>query len=104
MREPLTDDEAKQLRKTAQMCFSHYTGCRGRDPDNCSGCALINGGEGGPNYAGWARVYVEAGRTIPLNWKAAFQRELDSDNRAYAEFLQRCIEYFGVRFTDTHME
>ena len=42
-------------------------------------------------------------RTIPRNprtpvqmeWRAAFQRELDSDNRAYAHALERSIATFG---------
>lgn len=50
----------------------------------------------GPNYAGWARVYVEAGTTIPAHWASAFQRERDSDNLMYARALERSILTFGA--------
>lgn len=54
----------------------------------------------GPNYAGWARVYVECGRKIPAKWRAAFERERNSDNRAYAHALEVSINTYGVRWED----
>lgn len=76
---------------------------------NCGAC-ILNGylgqyerGQGqkvsdGPNYAGWARVYVQARRIIPRKWNKAFHAELNSDNTAYAKALQRDVEVFGVSF------
>jgi hypothetical protein len=51
----------------------------------------------GPNYAGWARVYVQAGRAIPRHWRRAFRAELRSENRQYAEALARDVVTYGVR-------
>jgi hypothetical protein len=92
----VTEQERSQLYNRASQCFRHYEGCRLKDPDNCSGCALRTGGEEGPNYAGWARVYIEAGVRIPRKWKAAFLRELRSPNLAYAEALLESIGEFGM--------
>lgn len=62
----------------------------------------FDGNEGGrsagPNYAGWARVYVEARKPIPQKWKQAFEAERKSDNKAYAAALEEVIAHFGVRF------
>jgi hypothetical protein len=81
--------------------FEHYPGCRLRDPDNCSGCALTHGGEEGPNYAAWPLVYMENNRTIPAKWRKAFERELArTDNPAYVENLKRTMAKHGVRFSD----
>lgn len=86
-------------RRTSE--FQHYDGCRHRDPDNCSGCALTTGGNEGPNYAGWPLVYIENHRAIPAKWRAAFQRELDSDNRPYANNIRAQWAKHGLRFTDS---
>jgi hypothetical protein len=72
--------------------------------DNCGACALEGRKVGddheprveGPNYSGWARMYVEAKRPIPLMWRGAFARELASDNQAYADALRKSIMTFGV--------
>lgn len=56
--------------------------------------------EDGPNYAGWARVYVESNSRIPTKWRAAFERERNSDNRAYARALEISINTYGVRWED----
>lgn len=61
----------------------------------------------GPNYAGWARKWIQAGRPIPMGWSRAFWGELagaDADgfaeyqNEAYAEGLRRDVATFGIRF------
>lgn len=78
--------------------FLHYPGCNGRDPDNCSGCALTTGGLEGPNYSAWPLAYMVNKRAIPAKWFAAFERELASDNRAYAENIRKHIAQHGVRF------
>ena len=51
--------------------------------------------EDGPNYAGWARIYTEARRPIPVKWRKALARELLSDNAAYSNALRRSIATFG---------
>lgn len=78
--------------------FDHYDGCKHRDPDNCSGCALTTGGEEGPNYAGWPLAYMANKHTIPAKWFSAFERELASDNRAYADNIKKHIVQYGVSF------
>lgn len=103
----------QQRFNTAVRCFQHNHAHRDKSPDvrrNCGACALMGyeprGGWGdgfsvkrdGPNYAGWARVYVEAVRAIPKKWEEAFRRELRSNNKAYARALWVSILLFGVRF------
>lgn len=51
--------------------------------ENCGACVL--GGYGatdddGPNYAGWARAYVQARRPVPSKWRNAFLAELGETN------------------------
>ncbi len=93
--EKWTPVEAKHHRNTARSLFAHSYDHVEPDPNNCGGCALISGDEDGPNYAGWARVYVEAGRTIPREWTRAFQSERNSSNAAYAAALRKSINTFG---------
>lgn len=79
--------------------FQHYQGCRFRDPDNCSGCALTDLRQDAPNYAGWPLVYMENRRVIPAKWRAAFAKELArTDNPAYVKNLKRHIAEYGVQF------
>lgn len=80
--------------------FRHYTGCKYKDPENCSGCALTQGGEEGPNYAAWPLCYIERGHIIPAKWKRAFERERQSENRAYAQNLENKIKELGALFSD----
>ena len=79
--------------------FEHYQGCCGRDPDNCSGCALTHGDDDGPNYSGWPLVYMENHRAIPSRWKGAFNRELNrTDNPAYVANLHATMAKHGIRW------
>lgn len=82
--------------------FEHYPGCRHRDPDNCSGCALTDTRQDVPNYAAWPLVYVENGRTIPAKWREAFRREMsaENENQAYARNIRDKVRMYGVRFSD----
>ncbi len=100
--EPWPADEARRHQATARRMFSegHSYPHRGVDADNCGYCALTHGGAEGPNYSGWARLYIEAQRPMPKKWHGAFERELASDNTAYADALRRSIATFGEpRFT-----
>ena len=108
MNDKWTVAEAKQLRASARQCFKHYGHNSSRlERENCSTCVL-NGYEprggyeegysvrrDGPNYAGWARVFVEAGYLLPKKWKKAFEAERYSENTAYAEALEKSIRTFG---------
>lgn len=86
-------------RRTSE--FEHYTGCRFRDPDNCSGCALSSTQTEAPNYAAWPLVYIENHRTIPARWKPALREELArTDNPAYVENLKQTMEHHGIAFDD----
>jgi hypothetical protein len=81
--------------------FQHYPGCRMRDPDNCSGCALTDTRQDVPNYSAWPLAYMENGRAIPAKWREAFRGELvRADNPAYAANVARTMARCGVRFTD----
>lgn len=93
--------EAKTLRDIARRCiFADHYNHRRPDPENCGSCALVIGGPEGPNYAGWARVYVEAGVSIPAKWRKAFEAErARTDNPAYTKKLEEVIAHFGVTFT-----
>lgn len=94
---PWDAKEKAHYHNTAAGCFQHSYKHTKPDPDNCCSCALITGkdDEDGPNVAGWARIYVEAGVPIPATWKAAFSRELNSTNSLYAAALARSIATFG---------
>ena len=80
--------------------FEHYDGCGLNDPANCGACALTHGGEDGPNYSGWPLAYMENGRIIPAKWRAAFKRELASDNPAYVANLRATMRAYGIKWTD----
>lgn len=105
-------ETARYHAATARQCLTdHGHGWRFDSPEeqemtreNCGACVLAGYGarpaEEGPNYGGWARIYVEARRPVPADWRGAFRRELASDNRGYAAALARSIATFGVTFTD----
>jgi hypothetical protein len=75
--------------------FEHYTGCKRKDPLNCSACALTTGGEEGPNYAAWPLAYLINNRPIPKAWHGALKRELESSNVAYVQNLKAHLEKKG---------
>lgn len=81
--------------------FDHYQGCKHRDPDNCSGCALTDERQESPNYAAWPIAYMENGRAIPAKWRTAFHAEMNrTDNPAYTNNIRQHIAEYGVSFTD----
>lgn len=81
--------------------FSHYDGCKRRDVDNCSACALTNLRQSEPNYSAWPLAYMSNGRTIPAKWKAAFIRNAtQTNNLPYAANVRKHIREHGARFSD----
>lgn len=117
-----SEREASQVRRLAWRMFNehdhpgyvaHSAAERKLVQENCGACVL--GGwypKGtraatkrlGPNYAGWARLMVEAGRPIPARWRVAFLAELldRTDNEPYRNALQLSVATFGVRFETEH--
>ena len=97
----MDQEQAIALRMFAEPCYG--VGDR-MHAGNCQHCALRGVGKQGtadglgkePNYAGWARIYVQAGRTIPARFAAAFEQAKHSDNTAYAQALAEDIEKYGV--------
>lgn len=101
------NEKKEQERRIALRIFAEP--CVGTsDPyhaGNCGACCLRGDYKGGtedgkgraPNYSGWARLYVQAGRTIPVRFARAFAEELGrTDNYSYVAALRDDIEYFGV--------
>ena len=91
-----------QINALAQ--FSRHD-CNGsKDPEvrsSCSACTLGGYHPKGEskhfiNNAGWARVYIQAGKFIPKNVQFDFMAELASDNRSYADALVKDIRDYGI--------
>ena len=80
--------------------FQHYDGCKHRDPDNCSACALTDTRQDAPNYRAWPLAYMENRRAIPAKWREAFRAEMNSENALYAANVRETMARLGVRFTD----
>lgn len=79
--------------------FTHYQGCRGKDLENCSACALLNAGEEGPNYAGWPIAFLQNGRSLPFKYRNALKRELSrTDNDAYVSNLKAKLDENGFEW------
>lgn len=87
------DDYADEVRENCGACV-----LRGYLSDSARADGRTDAD--GPNYAGWARVYVECGRVIPAQWRAAFEEQRNSDNHAYAHALEVSINTYGVRWSD----
>lgn len=87
-----------------QLLTRHDHNLRDSSPDvreNCGACTLNGYHPKGErrdfiSYAGWARVYIQAGKRINKSLHYAFLAELASDNRAYAEALKKDILEFGI--------
>lgn len=108
----ITPNDERERRIALSLLARHDHNISDKSPltrENCGACVLNgyisrddrqNGARDsdGPNYAGWARIYVQAGRHIPAKWHKAFDAELASDNQAYSDALRRDIYIFGVRF------
>lgn len=99
----MNHEEYKNKQRIARSLFTRHdhTDMSQDVRQSCAAC-MLNGyhpkGERRDfiNYAGWARVYIEAGRFIPSNLQMAFLAELASENRAYANALIQDIRDFGI--------
>lgn len=100
-----TPEQHKQVKAIAWQCLTRHDHKRHETSqevrENCGACTLNGYHPKGErrdfiNYAGWARIYIEAGKFIPNNLQFAFLAELASDNRAYAEALKEDIREFGI--------
>lgn len=107
----MTDrNHERVIAKQLFVCWKHDNSPEQRE--SCGACALKgytsrhtlidNDGKrlDRPNYAGWARVYVQAGIPIPKKWKKAFEEEASDqyDNQEYSQALREDIKYYGVTF------
>ena len=97
----------RKVRRMSLQLFHHGEWAHESDleRESCSACVLRGfvsesaredgyRSEDGPNYAGWARCYVQAQYPIPAAWRAAFAQE-GHDNRAYYDALGRDLVTFG---------
>ncbi len=98
-----TQEEFYQARRNAiHELKNHYHGKGTSDErESCSACTLNGYHPRGErrdfiNNAGWARVYIQAGKFIPTNLQFQFLVELASDNRSYANALVQDIRDYGI--------
>lgn len=105
-----TSEKAAELRRGALDALTGH-GHPGYDDDEtrtaCGACALegfaetTDSGPLEPNYGGWERIYVQAGRAIPAKYREAFEDARASNkNTQYAINLGLDIATFGVQFED----
>ena len=96
---PWSKEEAKRLQGTATQCVMQHN--HGTRPDkltrdNCGACSLIAGrGKNGfkaPNHAGWERIFVQTGHTVPFE---LLLKTIDAGGR-YAEALLRDLATFTI--------
>jgi len=101
----MNQDEFHNNQRIAWQLFSRHDHNRHETSqevrENCGACTLAGYHPKGErrdfiNYAGWARVYIQAGRFIPKNIRFAFLAELASSNRAYADALKQDIRDYGI--------
>lgn len=101
----MNKDYERERRIAVHLLTQHDHPARFNDQltrENCGACALNGYHPRGEkrtfiNYAGWARVYIQAGKAIPNNLFLAFMAELASDNRLYADGLRDDIKHYGIK-------
>lgn len=90
---PWTDTEARKLTATARRVFRDHVSDHG-DPyarENCAACSLAE-----RNYAGWLRLYIAAGRSVPRQALADELARAATENDHYYRATLRDIATFGV--------
>ncbi len=99
----MNQQEFIQRRRNAQHeLTNHYHGQGTPDErESCSACTLNGYHPKGErrdfiNNAGWARVYIQAGKFIPAKIQYHFLAELASNNQAYANALKQDIRDYGI--------
>lgn len=105
---PHDPSKAADLRRTAlRLLGDHGHNPSDRDRltrENCGACVLggydaFRNEHGHPtvNYAGWERIYVQAGRHVGPRFRRAFLDALEDDsNPAYLSGLLADIATFGM--------
>lgn len=113
--QPWPKDEAEKMRAAARAILfdpnhaaEHHGDWSEIAMESCAVCVL-SGTTGaiypsdehddsrGPNWAGWERIYVQTGATIPDAWRETFADVLDGENQSYSDALGRDIVTFGLR-------
>jgi len=107
------ETERKQAIRILNDC-TKYCSSSVEARESCGGCA-VNGyisratkeqlkaeGINYPfiNYAGWLRIWVQAGKFIPKKYLIVVMEELKDNNRAYLGALVEDVEYFGLNACD----
>lgn len=93
------DATARLLRRDAVRLLWEHSGWFRR---NCGACALrgyrelTEDGMREPNYAGWQRIYVKAGESIPLKYENAFWAGLHGEDVDFAYRLALDVNTFGI--------
>lgn len=111
---PWSPEEQQEQRRYKTGVWNHEHGSvtgtrqqRNLVRANCSACVL--GGyrdvyddespTDAPNYAGWARVYVETRHVVPHGFVRGFERDLNEDS-PYGAALRRDVVTYGVHVAD----
>lgn len=95
-------DKAKQLTRQARVILSdHGPHSDQIARDNCGACAVNKYTDtDAPNYAGWLRVYIEAGKPIPRQHYQTEMAYAERENIAYRDAILRDIETYGITYAD----
>lgn len=101
----MNQEEFHKIQYQARRQFSNHwhshTRLTSDERESCGACCLNGYHPKGErrdfiNYAGWARLYVQAGKYIPKAVRFDFLADLASDNRSYADALVQDIRDFGI--------
>jgi len=91
---------ARSLQARARRIFADHGPHDGQlERDNCGACAVAAYTEQTPpNYAGWLRVWIEAGRPVPRQHYETEIAQAQVENVGYYEAILRDVETFGISF------
>ncbi len=93
-------DTADKLRAIAVNIFSdHGSHTDQVSRENCRACAIGTFTEHDrPDYAGWVRLWIQAGWRVPRQHYEAEIAEAQQENPKYYEAILRDVETFGLTF------